>query len=228
VTADGATRFFDAIATRYDRVYAPDRESSKQSLGAVLAVLPPKARVLDLGVGTGRELSALLDAGHSPTGVDVSGRMLEICARRSRPVPLVRADFWQALPFDAGAFDAVLALHGTIAHPPDEGAHQRLAGEAARVLSPGGVFVAEVPSPAWLAELPASGLDDGERRIRRTGPASCVHEDLVTGVSIETVVLSGEEWRAVFASWPGVDVMDRGAELVVIARKQARSLPIAS
>jgi SAM-dependent methyltransferase len=219
MTAGDARRFFDAIATRYDRVYAPDRDISRRNLAGVLAVLAPQARVLDLGVGTGRELSALLDAGHTPTGVDVSARMLEICGRRARPVPLVKADFWQELPFEAGAFDAVIALHGTLAHPPDAGAHRRLATEACRVLVPGGVFVAEVPSPAWLAELPASGMDDGERRIRRTGPTSCVHEDLVAGVVIEAVVPPSEGWREIFASWREVVVEDRAAELVVIARK---------
>ena len=107
----------------------------------------------------------MLDAGHAPTGLDASRAMLERCARRARPVPLVHADFWVApLPFADGAFDAVVALHGTLAHPPDEGAMGRLARELARVVRPGGVFVAEVPSPAWLERLETARAAGGSTR----------------------------------------------------------------
>ena len=216
----GATRrFFDAIARRYDRVYAPDRETSRRMLARVLEALPPKARVLDLGVGTGRELSALLDAGHSPTGLDVSTEMLALCGRRSRPVPLVETDFWQPLPFADRSFDAVVALHGTLAHPPDEGAHARLEVELARVLGERGVLVAEVPSPGWVAGLSTEGSNVGDFRLRRTGPRTCVHEDLVAGVGLEARVLSAEEWREVFASWREVVVEASPTELLVVARR---------
>jgi SAM-dependent methyltransferase len=177
--------------------------------------------VLDLGVGTGRELSALLDAGHAPTGLDVSAEMLAICGRRSRPVPLVRADFWQPLPFADGSFDAVLALHGTLAHPPDDGALARLEAELARVLAERGLLVAEAPSPRWLASLPAEGLQVGDFRIRRTGPNLCVHEDLVAGVELEALLLSPDEWRERFASWRQIVVEEGTTDLFIVARRGA-------
>jgi SAM-dependent methyltransferase len=194
-----AADFFDAIAGRYERAYALSAAESRRRMQLVVAALPPApARVLDLGVGTGRELTALMDAGYAPTGVDASRGMLERCARRSRPVPLVEADFWEPLPFGDAEFDAVVALHGTLAHPPDEHALPRLARELARIVRPGGVWVAEAPSPAWLDRLdvlPASR----EQRLRRTGPRTCVYEDLVVGVSIEARVFDADEWRAALA-----------------------------
>jgi SAM-dependent methyltransferase len=188
---DDARRFFDAIAGRYERAYGLPADESRSRMRRVLRELPPPpARVLDLGVGTGRELTSLLDAGYEPTGVDVSPAMLERCARRARPVPLVEADFWAPLPFGEGAFDAAVALHGTLAHPPDDGAVARLAQELARVVRPGGAFVAEVPAPAWL-ELAA-----GDPRVTRTGSGTAVYEDPATGARIETRLLSDNDWKA--------------------------------
>jgi SAM-dependent methyltransferase len=202
MSSGGGRSFFDAIAGRYDRVYALPAAESRKRMEQVLRELPaPPARILDLGVGTGRELPALLDAGHAVTGVDASEEMLARCARRSRPVPLVRADFWEALPFEDGAFDAALALHGTLAHPPDSDAIARLARELARVVRPGGTWVVEAPAPVWLDWLDALEArhaegEPRERRIRRTGPRTCIYEDLVAGARIEARVLDAGDWKA--------------------------------
>jgi SAM-dependent methyltransferase len=221
MTDGPAARFFEAIAGRYDRVYALPKDESRRRMTRVLGDLPAApARVLDLGVGTGRELTALLDAGHVPTGLDASRTMLARCARRSRPVPLVCADFWSPpLPFADGAFDAALALHGTLAHPPDPLALRRLARELERVVRPTGVFIAEVPSPAWLDHL--GGLPgDGERRAQRTGPRTCLVEDLVVGASIEARVLDEAEWHtALSPGWEARLEPLGEVEWLVVARR---------
>jgi SAM-dependent methyltransferase len=194
MTEASARRFFDAIAGRYERAYGLPAEESRARLQRVRGVLPPPpARVLDLGVGTGRELTCLLDAGYEPTGVDVSPAMLERCARRARPVPLVEADFWGPLPFEDGAFDAAIALHGTLAHPPDDGAVPRLGRELARVVRAGGALVVEVPAPAWLERAA------GDPRVVRTGPGTATYEDPATGARIETRLLSDSAWVAALA-----------------------------
>jgi ubiquinone/menaquinone biosynthesis C-methylase UbiE len=193
----GVASFFDAVAGRYDRVYALATEESRRRMGRVLRELPKApARVLDLGVGTGRELSALLDAGYAPTGLDASEAMLERCARRSRPVPLVHADFWMPLPFPDASFDAAVALHGTLAHPPDADAVARLSREVARVVRTGGVWIVEAPSPAWIERLGASPEAIAEQRARRTGPRDCVYEDSVVGARIAAHAMDEREWRA--------------------------------
>jgi SAM-dependent methyltransferase len=220
MTADGAAGFFEAIAGRYDRVYALPTSESRRRMGRVLQELPPAARILDLGVGTGRELTALLDAGHSPTGLDASPAMLERCSRRGRPVPLVCANFWSApLPFAGCAFDAALALHGTLAHPPRALALRGLARELGRVVRQGGVLIAEVPSPEWLDRLEQLP-DDGQRRARRTVPRTCLIEDLVVGASIEARVLDEAEWRSALGSeWDGRIERLGEVEWAVVARR---------
>jgi SAM-dependent methyltransferase len=212
--------FFDAIAGRYERAYSLPAARSRARMARLIEILPPApARVLDLGVGTGRELAALLDAGHLPTGLDASQAMLERCARRSRPVPLVHADFWEPLPFADAAFEAVVALHGTLAHPADDLAIPRLARELARVTRPEATFVAEIPSPAWLDRLDAIE-PQADRRARRTGPRTCVYEDLVTGAWIEARLLDDGEWSAALApDWrASIESIDELEWLVVAYR----------
>jgi SAM-dependent methyltransferase len=196
---NGVARFFDAIAGRYERSYALAAGESRRRMAAVLHELPsPPARVLDLGVGTGRELTALLDGGYIPTGVDISERMLERCARRARPVALVHADLWRPLPFAANSFDAAIALHGTLVHCPDDGALGGLSRELARLVKARGPWIAEVPSPEWLQRLDAMALH-AERSVRRTGPHSCVYEDHVAGAAVQARVFAEEEWREALA-----------------------------
>jgi SAM-dependent methyltransferase len=223
MTADGdrAARFFDAIAGRYDRAYALSAAESRRRMGRVVKALPsPPGRVLVLGVGTGRELPALLDAGYSPTGLDVSREMLARCARRARPVPLVEGAFWgPSLPFAAGSFDAAVALHGTLAHPPCADAMGTLAAELARLVRSGGKVLAEVPSPVWLRRLESADLDD-DRRVRRTGDLTCLYEDLVTGASIGALLLDANAWQSAFASGFRVSVEPAGeVEWFIVAER---------
>jgi SAM-dependent methyltransferase len=182
--------FFDAIARRYDRQYALSGATSRERLARMLRVIAGKRRVLDLGIGTGRELPALLDAGHDVTGLELSAEMIAEHDKRSRTVPMVRGDFYDhPLPFPDASFDAVIALHGTLAHPPRDDAHRTLASEIARVLADGGVFYAEVPAAEGLAKL----------GVRMTGPRSFVHRDDASGIEITGVARTKDEWRDAFA-----------------------------
>jgi SAM-dependent methyltransferase len=214
-----ARSFFDAIASRYDRAYAMPRSSSRARMGRVVNELAPGSRVLDLGVGTGRELATLLDAGHAPTGLDFSPEMLALCNRRARPVPLVLASFWAPLPFADASFDATLALHGTLAHPPSDEALGALAAEVARVLARPGVFVFEVPERGWLDAVERAQEELTDRRARRSGPDRFVHEDTVVGRAIEARVLEPEAWRAILTPHFEVQIEPIDAhELLVVAR----------
>lgn len=182
--------FFDAIARRYDREYALSGAVSRERLARMLHAITGRRRVLSLGLGTGRELPALLDGGHEVTGLELSEAMIAECNKRSRTVPVVHGDFYDhPLPFPDAAFDAVIALHGTLAHPPSDHAHRRVASEIARVLAPEGVFYAEVPAAEGLAKL----------GVALSGPRAFVHRDEATGIDVTGVALSKDEWRDAFA-----------------------------
>jgi SAM-dependent methyltransferase len=70
------------------------------------------ARVLDVGCGPGRHANALSQAGLAVTGIDVSGRLLEIAAERAR-ITGVRTSFFEVdarqMPFE-DEFDAVISI----------------------------------------------------------------------------------------------------------------------
>jgi SAM-dependent methyltransferase len=199
--AERTRRFFDAIAPRYDRVFARSREELRPRMERLLALLGEARDVLDLGVGTGRELPYLLDAGHRVVGVDLSERMIALCSQRSRPIRCVAADFWAGLPFEDRSFDAVVALFGTLAHAPDPEAHARLGREVLRVLRPGGLFFAEVPTPAWAEANPT-------------------FRDEASGESVDVVAPSAEAWRAALARLD-VTIAEADAELAIVGRAPA-------
>jgi SAM-dependent methyltransferase len=210
-----ARAYFEAVAGRYERAYALPASESRARLAVILKEVAPASRVLDLGVGTGRELSALLDAGHQPTGLDISPSMLARCAARARPVPLVEADMYAPLPFPGESFDAVLALHGTLAHPPSDLALGKLAREIERVLRPGGVLIIEVPTTRWLAAMSDRPTVDFIAHDESRGR----HVDAVTGAGIEVELLSSDGWRALFARTFTVRIDELGGgEIRLVAR----------
>src|SRR5687767_11112269 len=91
-------------------------------------------RVLDVGCGSGELLEHLQGQGAVPSGVDPSPRMAELARARAVGADVRLGDF-ERLPFDDGAFDAVLAVNAFQFAEDQDAA----LAEAARVLAPGGV-----------------------------------------------------------------------------------------
>ncbi len=184
--------FFDAIAPRYDRAYALEGRLSRERMAGVLRALGTRRRVLALGLGAGRELPALLDAGYDVVGLDISPSMIALCNVRSRSVPIVQADFWEPLAFRSEDFDAVIALHGTLAHPPHAEALSRLGTEISRILRRGdGAFVAEVPSERACVPMEGRGM-----HVVPTGPSTFCHVDTVANVALDGVAFTADAWRS--------------------------------
>jgi ubiquinone/menaquinone biosynthesis C-methylase UbiE len=145
--ATGRVRaLYDDSAGRYDRKIAlPERllfGSGRQWAAGQAA-----GRTLEVAAGTGRNLP-YYDPAVPLTAVDLSEAMLELARQRAvqlgRAVTLGIADA-QALPFEAGQFDTVVATLALCSIPDDRaGVH-----EMARVLRPGGrlILLDHVRSP---------------------------------------------------------------------------------
>jgi ubiquinone/menaquinone biosynthesis C-methylase UbiE len=105
----------------------------------VLRVLPPHARVLDAGCGTGGMLSVL----HSfdAHGIDASPSAIQHCQQRG--LSRVSLASVHALPFPDASFDAVLSLDVLYHANVDEA---RALAEMRRVLKPGGLLVMNLPA----------------------------------------------------------------------------------
>jgi SAM-dependent methyltransferase len=131
---------YDRIAERYAAWGRVDEGSVKTRYRQrLLDLLPPTgARVVDLGCGTGAQVTRHLAERHRVVGVDRSARSLAI-ARGSLPdVDLVRADLAD-VAFAPGSVDAVAAFFSVIHLPRDD--HAGLFASVRRWLRPGGVFV---------------------------------------------------------------------------------------
>jgi SAM-dependent methyltransferase len=215
-----AAVFFDAVAGFYDRVYAIEGADHRARMKLLVELLGPATEVLVLGVGTGRELPALLDAGHRTTGLDCSQAMLRKCADRSRHGTLVHGDFWHGLPFEAGAFGAAVALHGTVAHPPSREAPARLVAELARVVRTEGVVVLELPTLAWF-ERYAGANAAGPGELHVAGGAT-TFVDRRSGARIDGCLVAPEVWVDAFAPTFACTLhLPSQDEATLVARRQA-------
>jgi SAM-dependent methyltransferase len=115
-------------------------EPYAEDLAKRLAARAP-ARVLEIAAGTGvvtRALAQDLPARTSIVATDLNQPMLDLAAAvgTRRPVEWRQADAMQ-LPFEDGAFDAVVCQFGVMFFPD----RARAYAEARRVLAPGGVFL---------------------------------------------------------------------------------------
>lgn len=107
-------------------------------------------RVLEMGCGTGRLLAPLAAAGNQVVGVDASVAMLKRAKTRLhaavargevRLVPGSMEDLPDAV---TGAFDLVIIPLNGLLHIDEPDAQQRVLGEAARLLCPGGLVAIDV------------------------------------------------------------------------------------
>lgn len=105
--------------------------------------LPAAPRVLDAGCGTGRNLLDMLELGPA-VGVDMSAAAVDFCLRRGAPD--VRQATLDALPFDAGSFDLLVAFD-VIEHIEDDVEALR---ELRRVAEPGAALLVTVPAYRWM------------------------------------------------------------------------------
>ena len=138
--------YFEAVAERLGRAYLRYgfTQGTEQEVEFLLSLLdiPAGGRILDVGCGPGRHSVALARAGYAITGIDISGRFLEIAAEEARRSG-VAASFFEVdarqMPFD-DEFDAVISIcQGAFGlMGPDDGLVLRRLAEAAK---PGGRVV---------------------------------------------------------------------------------------
>jgi SAM-dependent methyltransferase len=138
------TAFSGSVPAVYEEHLVPlIFEEYAVDLAARLARRGPR-RVLEIACGTGvatRAMAAALPATTAITATDLNQAMIDHATTvgTARPVEWRQADALQ-LPFDDGAFDAVVCQFGVMFLPDKPKAF----AEAHRVLAPGGVYLFSV------------------------------------------------------------------------------------
>lgn len=111
-----AMTIYDFLAPVYGAWAALTEAKAHRRAMALLRRLPCE-RLLEVAVGTGKEIATLAsDPGRGlSVGVDLSGAMLKRARRRVRRTPVSRALLCQAdahaLPLRAGSFDCILSCY---------------------------------------------------------------------------------------------------------------------
>lgn len=104
------TTFYDRIGKRYDWFETFEGKAKRRALE--LLRLSPGMRLLNIGVGTGKEharMDRLLQPDGIAFGVDVSSVMLRLTQERTG-TPLCRAD-GSHLPYASSSFDRIYAAY---------------------------------------------------------------------------------------------------------------------
>jgi SAM-dependent methyltransferase len=118
--------------------------------------LPARARILDAGCGSGRNMVEFARHG-TVTGIELSPTSVEL-ARKREAGDVVEGSVLD-MPFDAGSFDLAASLD-VIEHLQDDLQALR---ELRRVVVPGGSLLVTVPAYQWLW----SGHDEINHHHRR-------------------------------------------------------------
>lgn len=160
---------FDRTAQQWDESYEARTTRGhwqRARLEAALRLVGEgPGSLLEVGAGSGRLLAGLAERGWDVTGVDAAPRMLELARER---VPEAKLDVARAeeLPFDAGAFDVVVAI-GVIEYGDAEASLRELV----RVLRPGGRAVlglrnGAAPTALWARAV----MHPLARTLKRVAP----------------------------------------------------------
>lgn len=145
-------RYYDRIAHRYDAMYdTPYWDLYRRvSWEHVKPLLPrERSRLLDIGGGTGTWAVKLAKAGHDVVCADLSHKMVDVARAKAEAegvaerVTCLRSDLQDLKEFGEAEFAMVWAQGDPLSYVPDPALAVR---NVARVLRPGGLFVASVDS----------------------------------------------------------------------------------
>lgn len=139
---------------------AADLFAAEAAMLAVLGDEVAKARLLDIGIGTGRTTGHLAGRCSSYVGVDYADGMVERARHRFPGQDLRVMDARDLSAFPDGAFDLVVFSYNGLDYVgPDD--RSKVLDEVRRVSRPGGAFMfsahrlgASIPKAADLANLP--------------------------------------------------------------------------
>ena len=208
-------------AEAYDRRHA-ERFAEADTTAELLAGLVEDragARVLELGIGTGRLALPLAARGLEVHGIDSSSPMVE--RLRAKPggaeLPVVLGDFTEVGSLVEGEYDLVLLPFNALFELLSQDEQCRCLAGAAAHLAPGGALVVEALAPELTRleqSITVTSLAADEVVLQATS-----HDPLTQVVRGHDVVLTEtaparlRPWAIRYATAPEIDLMARLAGL---------------
>ncbi len=195
---------FDSVAHDFEETLENDitRAFRRTVYETVQALVPTGARILDLNCGIGIDTVALAQEGYRASGVDISPRMINQAKGRARKsgtmsVEFAVSSFDDLSLFSTGTIDLVLSNFGGLNCSPSL---ERCAAEAARVIKPGGYFVAVVMPRVSLWEI-ISGVArlDFPSAFRRIGGSAAATG--FRGNTFSVTYYSPASFHEFFSKW---------------------------
>jgi len=240
----------------YDRAFGPwylrlyphrDLQEARRAVSTLSPWLTG-GRILDLGCGNGRYLSALDEAGFQACGLDRSQHLLGAIPTGAIRSRVVRGDM-RRLPFGDRSFAVALSMFTSFGYFGSRQVHAALLAEVARVVAPGGRMVLDyLNAPRVRNELvpescrTVSGHTVRERRYVKGGADgdAVVKELTITaadGAPVETyheevalydreqilALLQGAAWRpeCLWGDYEGGAWREDSPRLLVVATRPA-------
>lgn len=201
----------DSFADVYDRWYEniTDREATAAFV-AKRAV--PELPVLELGVGTGRLVGPMTEAGLTVIGVDASTAMLEICAATHPSVALICADLATFSP--APPIGGALCAFNTLFNLTGDEDQLSLMIEMGQALTPGAPLIIEAITGFGLDLAPEQSAGLSEVDPERTVISATVVDtatQTITGQHVEFLHDNSIKKRNWQLRWSTVEQLDEMA-----------------
>jgi ubiquinone/menaquinone biosynthesis C-methylase UbiE len=138
---------YDRLAEKYQVIR--HTFDNKKELGEFTSLLPKKAKVLDVGCGTGVPATKFfVEKGFDVTGIDFSDNMVKLARKNAPKAKFVLKDMTK-LDFEADSFDGLTALYSVIHVPRKK--HFSLFQSFHRILKPEGIMLICLGPDEWEA-----------------------------------------------------------------------------
>ncbi len=207
-------------ADDYDALHDPGTTDQAVDL---ISDIAGSGRILELAIGTGRVALPLAAKGHRIEGIDGSPEM--VAKLREKPggadIPVVIGDM--ADVETEGPFDHVFLIFNTLFNLPDQQSQIRCFRNVARVLAPGGSFLAE----AFVPDFSEYVHDQRVRTMRLTEDTvwieAAVHNKVKQKIEAQRLRITADGMKMVplplrYAYPPELDLMARLAGLELESR----------
>jgi SAM-dependent methyltransferase len=209
----------EARAARYDTSY-PEAFAQAAAIVESLARLagPPPARILELGIGTGRLALPLAARGYQVEGVDDSAPMLARLREKEggTDVAVALGSFADVGDLVPGDFGLVFVAYNTLFELGTQDEQVRCFAGVSRLLAAGGRFVVEafVPDLTRLEHaVHAASVGDDHVRLSATRHDPVTQRAVTQNIFITDAGVELEPSTIRYATVPELDLMARLAGL---------------